>query len=139
MPVSLVFPVHTYKHMSLCISRPQFLIPQMNGHILALLVILAGVSALPQPKPVPEEPATHLSEKKWIGMMVGGLLGAVVPKLFGRHKRSLEPADATPEDYLRQAILNDDQDCGRRFVCELEAASEDELSVKELFIRSSFR
>lgn len=80
------------------------------------------------------------------GLAVGSL--AVGAKLLllkakrRRHGREVAPSCVSfdnPEMYFALAANGDFLECGRRFVCELEATAEKKLSQEELLIRNLFR
>lgn len=58
-----------------------------------------------------------------------------------RHGREVAPSCVPfddPEMYFALAANGDFLDCGRRFVCELEATPEENLAQEELLIRNLF-
>lgn len=68
-----------------------------------------------------------------------GLLALKAKKL--RHRRDTAPSCApfdNPEMYFALAANGDFLDCGRRFVCELEATPDENLAHEELLIRNLF-
>ena len=59
----------------------------------------------------------------------------------GRGKREIVTSCLpfnNPEIYFSMAANSDFLDCGRRYVCELEATADDKLAQEELLIRSLF-
>ena len=59
----------------------------------------------------------------------------------GRGKREIATSCLpfnNPEIYFSMAANSDFLDCGRRYVCELEATADDKLAQEELLIRSLF-
>ncbi|MPC89936.1 hypothetical protein E2C01_084900 [Portunus trituberculatus] len=77
-------------------------------------------------------------------LAVGGLaLGAKLFALKAKRRRGKRQASEcvsfeNPEMYFALAANGDFLDCGRRFVCELEATPEENLTSEELLIRNLF-
>merc|ERR1712142_605972 len=66
--------------------------------------------------------------------------GAAAVGLAKRGKREAATClpFSNPEVYFNMAANADFHDCGRRFVCELEATADDKLSQEEILIRNLF-
>ena len=78
------------------------------------------------------------------GLVVGALaLGAkklLLLKAIRRGKRDASSCASfdNPDTYFALAASGDSLDCGRRFVCEVQAAPEQNLTTEELLIRNLF-
>ena len=79
------------------------------------------------------------------GLVVGALaLGAkklLLVKALRRGKRDAAESCASfdnPDTYFALAASGDSLDCGRRFVCEVQATPEQNLTTEELLIRNLF-
>ena len=77
------------------------------------------------------------------GLVVGALALGAKKKLLLK-KRGKRDADESctsfdnPDTYFALAASGDSLDCGRRFVCEVQAAPEQNLTTEELLIRNLF-
>lgn len=119
----------------------------MNGLAITLLVATALVAVT--------ESAVVLAKGATVGVSAAGLAaGAVALKALAagvalkalkvkghRHRREVAPSCApfdNPEMYFTLAANGDFLECGRRFVCELEATPDENLAHEELLIRNLF-
>lgn len=70
-------------------------------------------------------------------LAVGALALAAKRGRRGRRETACLPF-SNPELYFSMAANSDLLDCGRRFVCELEATAEENLAEDEILIRNVF-
>ncbi|XP_063872956.1 uncharacterized protein LOC135107222 [Scylla paramamosain] len=72
------------------------------------------------------------------GLALGAKLLALKAKRRGKRQAPECVSFDNPEMYFALAANGDFLDCGRRFVCELEATQEENLASEELLIRNLF-
>lgn len=76
-----------------------------------------------------------------VGVLAAGaglLLLKAKKRRFGREATPSCAPFSNPEMYFALAANGDFLDCGRRFVCELEATPDENLAHEELLIRNLF-
>ena len=126
----------------------------MNHYQLSILAVIASIQFATSTLVISTAGLTTLTAYSAgaLGAAVGGvLLGAKAGAAVGsalargggsRHRR--QAADCLPfagnsELYLLLAKSANSQDCGRRFVCELEATPDNLLSDDELLAKNVFK
>ncbi|XP_037783615.1 uncharacterized protein LOC119579802 [Penaeus monodon] len=73
-----------------------------------------------------------------VGALAVGAAAAVALARRGKREVSSCLPFSSPEIYFSMAANSDFLDCGRRYVCELEATADDKLAHEELLIRNLF-
>lgn len=73
-----------------------------------------------------------------VGGLALGALAAVAVARRGKREASSCLPFSSPEIYFSMAASSDVLDCGRRYVCELEATADDKLAQEEILIRNLF-
>ncbi|XP_047496546.1 uncharacterized protein LOC125044138 [Penaeus chinensis] len=73
-----------------------------------------------------------------LGALAVGAAAAVALASRGKREASSCLPFSSPEIYFSMAANSDFLDCGRRYVCELEATADDKLAHEELLIRNLF-
>ncbi|XP_042856567.1 uncharacterized protein LOC122247604 [Penaeus japonicus] len=73
-----------------------------------------------------------------VGALAIGAAAAVALANRGKREASSCLPFTSPEIYFTMAANSDFLDCGRRYVCELEATADDKLAHEELLIRNLF-
>ncbi|XP_047496545.1 uncharacterized protein LOC125044137 [Penaeus chinensis] len=73
-----------------------------------------------------------------VGALAVGAAAAVALASRGKREASSCLPFSSPEIYFSMAANSDFLDCGRRYVCELEATADDKLAHEELLIRNLF-
>merc|ERR1712142_723741 len=73
-----------------------------------------------------------------VGALALGAAAAIGLAKRGKREAATCLPFSNPEVYFNMAANADFHDCGRRFVCELEATADDKLSQEEILIRNLF-
>lgn len=125
-------------------------LPQMNGRLLIALalgaalvniahsIILVGTGTAAAATTVSVSAAGLAAGAAAVGALAVGAAAAVALASRGKREASSCLPFSSPEIYFSMAANSDFLDCGRRYVCELEATADQKLAHEELLIRNLF-
>ncbi|XP_042210821.1 uncharacterized protein LOC121858443 [Homarus americanus] len=115
---------------------------KMNGHLVIALAVGAAVVALTDSTILLAGTGVTVSggpgsRRRSCGRPGCGAAAVALARRGKREVASCLPF-GNPELYFSMAANSDFLDCGRRFVCELEATADGNLSEEEILIRNFF-